>query len=123
LDIENDKIVAICVTRNPDKLRHVRVQMSPRLLVRTALTPDRKETSLMSSLHSPRVADVLDRLFTAAEQEDPPRFDRLQKELAERGEPLDEELRPYLEYVRYLVNNYVSQQIPLGDGLELSVKA
>jgi hypothetical protein len=44
----------------------------------------------MSSLHSPRVAKILDRLFAEAEREDPPRFERLQRELAQRGEPLDE---------------------------------
>jgi predicted O-methyltransferase YrrM len=60
------------------------------MLVAKTLTPERKEMNSMSSLRSRQVADVLDRLFTAAEQEDPPRFERIQKELAERGEPLDE---------------------------------
>jgi predicted O-methyltransferase YrrM len=33
------------------------------------------------------------------------------------------ELQTYLEYVRDPANGYASQKIPLGDGLELSVKA
>ena len=44
----------------------------------------------MSSLHSKKVADVLDRLFEEAEVEDPPRFERLQTEFPDRGQRRDE---------------------------------
>ncbi len=141
----------------------------------------------MSSLHSKQVADVLDRLFEAADKEDPPVFERIQQEfgnhrgpdgepqvrglLAEVFMPVDraggrflyclaraqgsrlivefgtsfgelleprlrpgaaivgddvnlfpEQLQPYIDHVRNPANGYVSQEIPLGDGLELSIR-
>ena len=34
-----------------------------------------------------------------------------------------EEMKPYLDYVRNPANGYVSVEIPLGDGMELSIKS
>jgi predicted O-methyltransferase YrrM len=45
----------------------------------------------MSSLHSPKVTGVLDRLFARADAEDGPLFDRIRAEFAETGESFDEE--------------------------------
>jgi predicted O-methyltransferase YrrM len=45
----------------------------------------------MSSLHSAKVAAVLDRLFARADAEDPPRFERIRAEFAKGGESFDED--------------------------------
>jgi predicted O-methyltransferase YrrM len=45
----------------------------------------------MSSLHSPKVTGVLDRLFARADAEDGPLFERIRAEFAKTGESFDEE--------------------------------
>ena len=83
----------------------------------------------MSSLYSKKVADVLDKLFGQAEAEDPAQFEQLQAESARLGRPPDESwAHSVLAEVFMPVDRaggrflYVSLEIPIGDGMELSIR-